>query len=61
MRAECAALGWPPGPVIATGGLAATLARATAIFDHVAPNLTLDGLRLLYEAASSERRVTSDQ
>ena len=61
MRAECAAQGWPPVPVIATGGLASTLARATAIFDQVAPDLTLDGLRLLHEqrAASGEQRVVS--
>jgi type III pantothenate kinase len=61
MRAECAALGWPPGPVIATGGLAATLARATVIFDHIEPDLTLDGLRLLHEAANGEQRAASDQ
>jgi type III pantothenate kinase len=61
MRAECAVLGWPPGPVIATGGLAATLARATAIFDYIEPDLTLDGLRLLHEAASSEQRAASSE
>lgn len=54
IRAECAAQGWPPVPVIATGGLAPTLARATAIFDQVEPDLTLEGLRLLYEARSRE-------
>ena len=61
MRAECAAQGWPPVPVIATGGLASTLARATAIFDQVTPDLTLEGLRLLHEqrAASGEQRVVS--
>ncbi len=57
MRAECAAPGWPPVPVIATGGLAATLARATTVFDQVVPDLTLEGLRLLHEqrAANSEQ------
>jgi type III pantothenate kinase len=49
MRAECAAQGWPPVAVIATGGLATTLAAATAIFDQVESDLTLEGLRLLHE------------
>jgi len=35
--------------VIATGGWAARLARETQIFDAVDANLTLTGLRLLYE------------
>ncbi len=55
MRAECAARGWPPVPVIATGGLAPTLARATAIFDQVEPDLTLEGLRLLYEETADNQ------
>ncbi len=49
MRAELATRGWPPVPAIATGGLAPTLARATDLFAQVEPDLTLDGLRLLYE------------
>src|SRR5581483_4685170 len=35
--------------VIATGGYADLLAEGTAIVDHVNPNLTLLGLRLIYE------------
>jgi type III pantothenate kinase len=34
--------------VIATGGLAPVLAEATDIIDHVDPDLTLWGLRLIY-------------
>lgn len=39
-----------PGPVriIATGGFAEELARLTPCFDHVLPDLLLDGLRQLY-------------
>jgi len=48
MRAElgptCA-----PIPIIATGGLASTVAATTNVFTHRAPTLTLDGLRLIYE------------
>jgi type III pantothenate kinase len=35
--------------VIATGGLAATVAAETAVIQHVDPWLTLDGLRIVYE------------
>jgi type III pantothenate kinase len=35
--------------VIATGGLAATIARETDTIDVVDEYLTLDGLRLIYE------------
>jgi type III pantothenate kinase len=35
--------------VIATGGLAEVVARETAIIDIIAPWLTLDGLRLIWE------------
>ncbi|MEY4221986.1 MAG: hypothetical protein RL334_628, partial [Chloroflexota bacterium] len=35
--------------VIATGGLAEVLARETAVIDIVAPWLTLDGLRIIWE------------
>ncbi len=45
-RAE---MGTPDCPVVATGGYAtALLAQETAIITHVAPHLTLDGLRLVY-------------
>lgn len=39
----------PSMKVIATGGLAEKIAQETDIFDHIAPWLTLDGLRMLYE------------
>lgn len=35
--------------VIATGGLAPVFQRQTAVIDLIAPELTLDGLRLIYE------------
>lgn len=35
--------------VIATGGLAASIAAETGIIDHIAPWLTLDGLRLIWD------------
>ncbi|AOX17080.1 type III pantothenate kinase [Kozakia baliensis] len=37
----------PPVKVIATGGLAPLFSEGTELFQHVAPKLTLDGLRLL--------------
>lgn len=38
---------------LATGGLAATIAESSEVIDHVVPDLTLDGLRLLFERNSS--------
>jgi type III pantothenate kinase len=35
--------------VIATGGLAVVFEAHTDVFDLVAPQLTLDGLRIIYE------------
>jgi len=35
--------------VVATGGFAALFARHTAVIDSVDPNLTLEGLRIIYE------------
>ncbi len=39
-----------PGPteVVATGGFARDIARVSSCFDHVRPDLLLEGLRLLY-------------
>jgi type III pantothenate kinase len=37
-----------PAAVIATGGLAEVIAEETGVIQHVAPNLTLDGLRMVY-------------
>ncbi len=41
--------------VIGTGGLAPTIAQETTVIDIIAPWLTLDGLRLLYEMNQDER------
>lgn len=41
-------MGVPDPHVVATGGLAAAIARHTAVIDSVAPDLTIQGLRLLY-------------
>jgi type III pantothenate kinase len=35
--------------VVATGGWAALLSQLTTVFDHVDPDLTLNGLRIIYE------------
>jgi len=45
-------MGAPNAIVVATGGLAGSIALGTKIFDHVVPALTLEGLRLLYEMNS---------
>ncbi len=37
-------------PVVATGGLAALVAGLSATIEHVVPELTLEGLRLIYES-----------
>ena len=39
--------------VIATGGLASLYAKACPIIEHLEPNLTIDGLRSLYEMNKS--------
>lgn len=38
----------PTMKVIATGGLASLIAEETAVIEHIAPWLTLDGLRMVY-------------
>ena len=40
--------GAPPAVCVATGGLAGTIAGETSSIDHVNPDLTLDGLRLVW-------------
>lgn len=40
--------------VIGTGGLAPLIARGTTVLDEIAPWLTLDGLRILYEMNRDE-------
>jgi type III pantothenate kinase len=36
-------------PVVVTGGLAEVIAKETAIITAVEPNLTLNGLRMIFE------------
>ncbi len=45
----------PGMKVIATGGLAEIIAQETSVFDIIAPWLTLDGLRFLWEMNRAER------
>jgi type III pantothenate kinase len=45
-------------PVIATGGYAALMAKGLPEITAVQPNLTLEGLRILWEAHDSERRAS---
>jgi type III pantothenate kinase len=42
-------LGQPEAQVIATGGLAPVIAQHTSSFSIIAPELTLDGLRVIYD------------
>jgi type III pantothenate kinase len=44
----------PGMKVVATGGLAETVAKETTVIDIVAPWLTLDGLRLVYAMNASD-------
>ena len=44
-------------PVIATGGLAATMAPLCTAVTHVNPELTLEGLRLIYENAAGKQKA----
>jgi len=44
-----AAMNEPGVKVIATGGLSALFDQHTAIFDLIAPELTLEGLRIIYQ------------
>ncbi len=39
----------PQMKVVATGGLAEVVAKETRVIDHIAPWLTLDGLRIIWE------------
>ena len=39
--------------VVATGGLAGSIAKHTAVIDAVEPHLVLDGLRIFYEKATA--------
>jgi type III pantothenate kinase len=48
----------PKMKVIATGGLAEVIARETKIIQIVAPWLTLDGLKIIYELNATGTRMT---
>jgi type III pantothenate kinase len=42
-----------PVTVVATGGLASLFDRHTKVFDAIEPDLTIQGLGLLYDMSSS--------
>src|SRR3954470_24504436 len=44
-----------PAKVIATGGLATLFDKHTDVFDAIEPDLTIQGLSLLYDMATSEK------
>jgi type III pantothenate kinase len=44
-----------PAKVVATGGLAVLFDRHTQVFDHVEPDLTLEGLAILAERTGGQR------
>lgn len=44
----------PEMKVLATGGLAETIASETQVIDQIVPWLTLDGLRILWQLNRSE-------
>ena len=44
--------------IIATGGLAPLFHQHTSIFDIIAPELTLDGLRIIYELNNQQPKKT---
>lgn len=46
--------------VIATGGLAGVIARATETIEAVEPHLTLDGLRIIYDMVAGKQHVAYD-
>ena len=48
-KEEMKSLGLGEPFVIATGGLANTIARQTDVIDEVKGDLTLEGLRIIYE------------
>ncbi|MDV7389926.1 hypothetical protein RZS08_01180 [Arthrospira platensis SPKY1] len=41
--------------VVATGGLAEIVAKETDVINHIAPWLTLDGLRIIWELNNDAR------
>jgi type III pantothenate kinase len=47
--------------VVGTGGWAQLLAQLTRVFDHVDPNLTLNGLRLVYEMNDTSTKPAAGQ
>jgi type III pantothenate kinase len=55
VEAELAAESSAPPAVVATGGLAGRMAPLIPRVDHTDPDLTLDGLRLIYELNAHDR------
>jgi type III pantothenate kinase len=49
----------PNATVVATGGLATTIAEQTGIFTHINLDLTLQGLRLIFDL-NAEQRLTTE-
>ena len=50
----------PGTQIIATGGLAELITRDTDCIDHVDPYLTLDGLRIVWEEAHTDRAPANE-
>ena len=46
--------------IVATGGLASLIAAQTPVIETVAPDLTLDGLRMLWERNRGSRKQSSE-
>ena len=48
-------LGEPDATVVGTGGLSREIARATEVFDALDPDLTIRGIRLIWEHRAHKR------
>lgn len=48
-------------PVIATGGASATIARATSLFTHTNPDLTLLGIAYIYQNALDRHKLKNQK
>ena len=56
IRAEYAAQHQGEMTTLATGGLAPLFAKATDMLQHTVPNLTLEGLRMIYNRRKKEEK-----
>ncbi|MCL1798921.1 MAG: type III pantothenate kinase [Eggerthellaceae bacterium] len=59
VRRVFAELGYE-APVIATGGLSSTVAKASTTISDVNPELTLEGLRLIYHSCGAGRKASRE-